>query len=104
MTDKPNNGSVKINVWRAISTTLISILFSFSAIMLTGLRNDIRTMNDKIFHHLTNAEMHTLRGSVVSKAQFDMHSRFEEKNTDKILRAIEKTERDLRQLISPRKR
>jgi len=94
MKEFTSNGNT--NVWKPIGITLISVLLSFNIFMLTGLKKDVHKIDDKIFHHLTNDEMHVLRDTVTTKAEFEMHRKFANSLYTNVCEMIDKLEINLK--------
>jgi hypothetical protein len=63
--------------------------------MLGNITVQIAKLEDRVFQHLANDQIHAPRSQFVSKAEFDLHCRFFEKENDRIVKAIE----DLRKEI-----
>ena len=86
---KVNNGDglkAAIEKWRLITPALISI-----AIFMIGAVNlQVREMNQKLFAHLTNHELHMPREQIVSKAEFIMYSNNAEKNKEDMIKYFDK--------------
>ena len=79
-----NNGS-RITWLRLITPALVSL----TVFMLGGISFQLHRLDDKIFKHLTNHEIHIPRGQAVSQAEFDMHCLFAEKHRDEIMEKLE---------------
>lgn len=72
------------------------VLVTIAIFMLGNLTVQIGHVEDKLFHHLSNDEIHMPRSQYVTKAEFDLHSKFSEKETDRILKAIDELRNDLK--------
>jgi len=84
-----NNG----NGWRvatAVICALITVVTTLSLFITTGLRGDIAKIEDNLYDHFTNAEIHIPRAQVVSQAEFYMYCYTADKRTDEILEEIKK--------------
>ncbi len=84
------------NIFRVATTVLLSTLLSFNIFMLNAIRGDVKDIGGKMYSHLTNEEMHTLRGTVVTKNEFEMHRKFAEDNYNRISTDIDKLELNLK--------
>lgn len=78
----------KDTIWKIISTALISALLAINAGLYTSVKLDLKNIDAKIFHHLTNDEIHIPREYVVPKAEFDMVNNYQEKQRQDVLKAI----------------
>ena len=85
--------------FRLITPTLVTLNLFF----LGTINFQLHEIDSKMFKHLTNDEMHTPRGMIVTKGEFEMHCAFAKQNVDMILRSIEKTECDLKEYIKESK-
>jgi hypothetical protein len=56
----------------------------------------ISRLEERIFQHLANDQIHAPRSQFVSKAEFDLHCKFFEKENDRIIRAIEDLRNELK--------
>jgi len=72
------------------------VLVTIAIFMLGTIIAQVNHIDEKLFHHLANDELHTPRSQVVSKAEFEMHCRFFEKENDRIIRAIDDLRNDLK--------
>ena len=82
-----NNGS-----WTRFITP---VLVTIAIFMLGNITVQVNRIDEKLFHHLANDEIHVSRNQVVSKAEFEIHCRFFEKENDRIIRAIDELRNDL---------
>jgi len=71
------------------------VLVTVAIFMLGNLTVQINRLEDRIFQHLANDQIHAPRSQFVSKAEFELHCKFFEKENDRIIKAIE----DLRKEI-----
>jgi hypothetical protein len=71
------------------------VLVTIAIFMLGNITVQIAKLEDRVFQHLANDQIHAPRSQFVSKAEFDLHCRFFEKENDRIVKAIE----DLRKEI-----
>lgn len=65
------------------------VLVTIAIFMLGNLTVQINRLEDRIFQHLANDQIHAPRSQFVSKAEFDLHCKFFEKENDRIIKAIE---------------
>lgn len=72
------------------------VLVTIAIFMLGNIMTQVGRVDDKLFHHLANEEIHMPRSMFVSKAEFDLHSRFSDKETERILKAIDELRNDLK--------
>ena len=72
------------------------VLVTIAIFMLGNITAQVGRVEEKLFHHLANDEIHMPRSLYVSKAEFDIQSRFIEKENDRILRAIDDLRNDLK--------
>lgn len=71
------------------------VLVTIAVFMLGNLTMQIARLEERIFQHLANDQIHAPRSQFVSKAEFDLHCKFFEKENDRIIKAIE----DLRRAV-----
>jgi len=83
-----NNGS-----WTKFVTP---VLVTITIFMLGVIIAQVNRIDEKLFHHLANDEIHMPRSLYVSKAEFELQSRFIEKENDRIVKAIDDLRRDLK--------
>jgi len=88
------------NFGRGITISLISGLLTINGFMLGALRMDIKGLDNKIFSHLTNDEIHIPRHYAVSKAEFDMHCQFSKQEKDSIVEMMKELREDIRQTLN----
>ena len=72
------------------------VLVTIALFMLGSIMAQVSRIDEKLFHHLANDEIHMPRSLYVSKAEFDIQSRFIEKENDRIIRAIDDLRKDLK--------
>jgi len=72
------------------------VLVTIAIFMLGNLTAQTGRVEEKLFHHLANDEIHMPRSLFVSKAEFDLHSKFSDKETERILKAIDELRNDLK--------
>jgi len=83
-----NNGS-----WTKYITP---ILMTIAIFMLGTIMAQVNRIDEKLFEHLANDQIHMPRSQFVSKAEFDLHCKFFEKENDRILKAIDDLRNDLK--------
>lgn len=83
-----NNGS-----WTKYITP---VLVTISIFMLGTIMGQVNRIDEKLFQHLANDQIHMPRSQFVSKVEFDMHCRFFEKENDRIIKAIDELRNDLK--------
>jgi hypothetical protein len=72
------------------------VLVTIAIFMLGNIMAQVGRVDEKLFHHLANDEIHMPRSLYVSKAEFDIQSRFIEKENDRIIEAIDDLRNDLK--------
>jgi len=72
------------------------VLVTITIFMLGVIIAQVNRIDEKLFHHLANDEIHMPRSLYVSKAEFELQSRFIEKENDRIVKAIDELRRDLK--------
>ena len=72
------------------------VLVTIAIFMLGNITAQVGRVEEKLFHHLANDEIHMPRSMFVSKAEFDLHSKFSDKETERILKAIDELRNDLK--------
>jgi hypothetical protein len=82
-----NNGS-----WAKYVTP---VLVTIAIFMLGNITMQIARLEERVFQHLANDQIHAPKSQFVSKAEFDLHCKFFEKENDRIIKALE----DLRKEI-----
>jgi len=123
MSERRKNES---GVWKIISTCFISGLLTLNIFVLNGLNShvnssfdrientmqcgqtsikvSIKDLDDKIFKHLTNDEMHTPRGMIVTNAEFKMYSLLADQSKETLEKAVTTLSEDTKkQLLAIRR-
>jgi len=72
------------------------VLVTIALFMLGTIMAQVSRIDEKLFHHLSNDEIHMPRSFYVSKAEFDIQSRFIEKENDRIIKAIDDLRVDIK--------
>ena len=65
------------------------VLVTIAIFMLGNITMQIARIDEKLFHHISNSEIHMPRSQFVSKAEFDVQCKFVEKENDRIIKAID---------------
>ena len=63
---------------------LTPIMITISIAILTTMNNTVNKIDDKLFKHLTNDELHFPRSTVVNKGEFDLYQKFRDSQISKI--------------------
>jgi len=72
------------------------VLVTIAIFMLGTIMAQVNRIDEKLFQHLANDQIHMPRSQFVSKAEFDLHCKFFEKENDRILKAIDDLRNDLK--------
>lgn len=72
------------------------VLVTIAIFMLGEVMAQVGRVEEKLFHHLSNDEIHMPRSQFVTKAEFDLQSKFAEKEAERILKAIDELKGDLK--------
>jgi len=72
------------------------VLVTVAIFMLGTIMAQVSRIDEKLFQHLANDRIHMPRSQFVSKAEFDLHCKFFEKENDRILKAIDDLRNDLK--------
>ena len=76
------------------------VLVTIAIFMLGTIMAQVNRIDEKLFHHLANDEIHMPRSLYVSKAEFEMQGRFIEKENDRIIKAIDELRKDLKKGVA----
>ena len=97
MVDEQNsrNGYRVVEWFRFVTPVLVTVAIT----MVGGLRAQIRDIDNKLFNHLTNEEIHVIRGSTVTKAEFDLIYEVRERQFQSLTKSMEDLRVDLKELI-----
>jgi len=79
------------------------ILVTITLAILSNLFLTVSKIDDKLFKHFTNEEIHVPRSTVVTKAEFDMQCKFYSYANQEILRKIDSMHDELIQLIKSKR-
>ena len=80
----------------SLTKYITPVLVTIAIFMLGSIMAQVSRVDEKLFHHLANDEIHMPRSLYVSKAEFEMQSRFIEKENDRIIKAIDELKSDLK--------
>jgi len=81
-------------VFRIITPILVTVsLFILSQVITT-----VRNIDDKLFTHLTNDEIHIPRGLVVTKGEYEAQKFFADERNKLIICAINELKVEIREL------
>jgi len=80
----------------SLTKYITPVLVTIAIFMLGSIMAQVSRVDEKLFHHLANDEIHMPRSLYVSKAEFDIQSRFIEKENDRIIKAIDDLRSDLK--------
>ena len=83
----------RLSVWSYLRFAT-PLLIGIALFMIGDVKNEINEIDQKMFTHLTNDDLHIPRGYVVTKAEFDLINRIREGQFIKIEQGIS----DLRSL------
>ncbi|MEW5816571.1 MAG: hypothetical protein AB1798_14410 [Spirochaetota bacterium] len=72
------------------------VLVTIAIFMLGNVTMQIVRLEERVFQHLANDQIHSPRSQFVSKAEFDLHCKFFEKENDRIIKAIGDLRNDLK--------
>ncbi|RJP27351.1 MAG: hypothetical protein C4533_07790 [Candidatus Omnitrophota bacterium] len=72
------------------------VLVTIAIFMLGNITMQLSRLEDRVFQHLANDQIHAPRSQFVSKAEFDLHCKFSEKENGQILKAIDDLRNDLK--------
>jgi len=91
------NGSKQAIEWfRLITPVLVTISIFF----LSGVSFQLHRIDNKLFTHLTNHDIHVPREQIVSQAEFDLHCKFAKENKEDILKAFDDLRLDIKDMIA----
>ena len=91
----PRNGYRVVEWFRFITPVLVTVAIT----MVGSLKSDISKLDDKVFSHLTNDEMHTPRSAIVSKAEFELVYEVRERQYQGLTKTMENLRVDLKDLL-----
>jgi len=96
MVDEQNhkNGYRVVEWFRFVTPALLSI----TLFMVGNLTSQLNDIDNKIFKHLTNDEIHIPRGQIVGKSEFTIYSKFADERNERIFVCLEKINEELKEL------
>ena len=74
--------------WWEYLRFITPLLLTIALFMIGSINGEIEDLNNKIFVHLTNDDIHVTREYIVSKAEFDLLARVREGQFAKIESAL----------------
>jgi len=95
MPDNYPNGKNGAMLWRRIAMIIAGAFLSINTIILMTIRTDVVDMNNKIFTHLTNHDIHIPREQLVSSAEYSMFQRINEEK----LRDVSQSMKDINKTL-----
>lgn len=72
---------------------------TISIVMLTLISGNLDKLDDKMFVHFTNDEMHVPRGYIVTKAEFELYKNFENEKNKRMFDDVNEIKSDIKELI-----
>lgn len=72
MVDERRKEHSSLEWFRLVTPLLVTI----ALFMIGGVKGDVGKLDDKVFKHFTNDEIHIPRGMIVTQAEFDMRCKF----------------------------
>jgi len=82
---KNNNGNKEL-----ILKYLTPILVTVSLFFIASLKGDVEKLDNKLFAHLTNDEIHVPRGCIVTKAEFQIQKEYLKGSLSRVRESIVK--------------
>jgi len=85
--------------WKYVTPSLVTILIFLMATTFSTVNkidSKVSDIDNKLFTHLTNDEIHMPRVNVVSKSEFEIYRIYNEKQDEKICEALTSMEDYLR--------
>jgi hypothetical protein len=70
--------------WRALTPILVTV----AVFMLGSLQSTVWKIDDKMFKHFTNEEIHIPRSTVVTKAEFDLMTKMRDKQVEDLKEVV----------------
>lgn len=95
--------------WTELFRWITPIAVTVAIFILSGLRSDIAnfkqdikyqlsSIDDKLFKHLTNDELHSTRTQTVSRVEYDQHCREKDKLMDRVYQELLTMRQELQRL------
>jgi hypothetical protein len=85
--------------FRFITPVLVTITLA----VLSHLAYTVGKIDDKLFKHFTNEEIHIPRSTVVTQAEFDMQCKFYSYANQETIKKIDSMQSELSQLIKSKR-
>ena len=92
MAEPNGNGRQGSEIFRWLTPIMLTVAIA----ILTSSSNTINKIDDKMFKHLTNDEIHAPRSIFVNKSEFDLYQKFR----DSQMVAIDKNICDIKSMLS----
>jgi len=93
--DNPRNGYRVVEWFRFVTPVLVTVAIT----MVGSLKSDVKDIDNKMFAHLTNDEIHATRSTIVTKAEFDLAYEVRERQFQSLTKTMEDLRIDLKELI-----
>ena len=96
---KPENGNgVRFAVeWlRLVTPALVTV----TLFIITGVSFQVRTLDAKLFKHLTNHELHMPRQDIVNQTQFSLYCHFNDEAKDRFQKSVDDMRKDVSTLLA----
>jgi hypothetical protein len=81
---------------------VVPVLVTINLFIVTGINNQVNKIDEKLFKHLTNDELHIPRSRVVTKSEFELYKQFSNQSTLEIKKAICNLQSDLKDYFNNR--
>ncbi len=91
MAEQNGNGRKTSEIFRWLTPIMLTVAIA----ILTSLSNTVNKIDDKMFKHLTNDEIHAPRSIFVNKTEFDLYQKFR----DNQMVAIDKNICDIKNMM-----
>lgn len=91
-----NGNKRAVELLRWITPTLVTV----SIFVLSGLSLQLNRINNKLFTHLTNHDIHVPREQIASQAEFDLHCKFAKENKEDFLKAFAEFRQDMKDALA----
>jgi len=98
MIDKKKNNDLVTKVLIEKFRIITPILVTVSIFLLGGISIQLNKMDNKLFTHLTNHEIHTPRADVISKGVFDTHCMISERDRKELVTHFNSIEENLKKI------
>jgi hypothetical protein len=81
---EPNGGRQGSEIFRWLTPIMLTVAIA----ILTSMSNTVNKIDDKMFKHLTNDEIHAPRSTYVQKTEFDLYQKFRNEQMTQINSSI----------------